>query len=184
MKEKGFSIVELLVVVSVISILLAVSIAGFPQIKANLSLIRQANNFQQDLRIAQEMALSGALYKDSSGIERQIDGYGVFVDILGLGSKKYIIYADKSPGNKQYDNSDYIILNSDFSLSEKGVKFQQINNVFLNKTSVNFSNSKIETSINQLNFGQSSAEFIFSLESDSSKTKKVIVNTAGLIEVK
>ena len=184
MKKNGFAIMELLVVIVIISALTAVVISNFPKIRLQLSLLRQVNKFEQDIRLVQEMSLAGVPYKDSSGTERQIDGYGIFVDINGLGNKKYTIFADKSPGNKAYDASDYLIGTVDFSNLEPGIKIKELNNVSSNKASVSFSSSKIETTINQLNPNQNSVEYIFSLESDSSKTKKVLVNTSGLIEVK
>lgn len=166
------------------SVLMAVAVSDFPKVKMNASLLRQANKFGQDLRIAQEMALAGVPYKDASGVERSVDGYGIYTDIGSLGNKKYIIYADKNPGNKTYDASDYIISTVDFGSTDPGIKIKEINNVSSNKASVNFNASKIETTITQLSSGQNNVEFVFSLESDPTKVKKVLVNNAGLVEIK
>ena len=39
------------------------------------------------------MALSQVQYKDSGGSLQAISGYGMYVDIVSLDNKKYIIYA-------------------------------------------------------------------------------------------
>jgi len=185
MKYKGFALIELIVVITIISALTAIAISNFPKIKLQFSLLRVTHSFVENLRKTQQMALSAVPYKNSLGVEREIDGYGVYLDLnVFLGNKKYIIYADKSPGNKEYDSSDYLVETIDFNSSEPGVKIKEVNNVSLEKASINFNSSKIETTITQLNQGQNSVEFVFSLDSDSAVIKTVSVNTSGLIEIK
>lgn len=183
-KESGFSIVELVVTIAIISVLIAVVFSNLPQVELRLALSRTAYNFAEDLRKAQQMSLFGVPYKNLSGVLQEIEGYGIYLDLDALGNKKYIIYADKSPGNKEYDSSDYVVETVGFGLSDPGVKIKEINNVSLNKTSVNFNSSKIETTITHLNQNQNRVDFVFTLESDLAKTKSVLVNTSGLIEVK
>ena len=164
------------------------------------------------------MALSSVQYKDSSGNIRPIDGYGVYVDLSSLGDKKYIIYADASPGNQQYDAlTDYIVETIDFSATESGVIIKQLNNVPDTKVSINFNSSNVTTSITLLSwdslfrpilislFGSppeilkmlnisrlfevnaaipTSIDVVFALESDLTKTKIVLINISGLVEVK
>jgi len=180
---KGFAIIELIVVIAIVGALTAVAISNFPKIKLQLSLSRAAHAFSQDLRKAQQMALSGLIYKDSSGTEQEVDGYGVYVDLDGQGDKKYIIYADKSPGNKEYDGSDYLVEFIDLSVREPGIKIKEIHNVSSDKASINFNSFRIETVIAQLSEGQNSVEIVFTIEV-SGQTKTVSVNTSGLIEVK
>ena len=63
-------------------------------------------------------------------------------------------------------------------------KIKELENISLNRASINFEISKVETKITQLNPGQSSAEVDFSMESDLSEVRSVLVNTSGLIETK
>ncbi len=180
MKQGGFTIVELLVVVVIISVLTSIIISNFPQAKLQLSLSRVAYKFEQDARRAQGMSLSYPQYKDSSGISHQVAGYGVYVDMLN--NKKYIIYADSLPGNQSYDNLDYVAETIDFSLTEPGIIIKQINNIVGSNASVNFAPPNPTTTITTA-LCQNNMTVVFALESDLTKTKTVSINTAGLIQV-
>jgi len=184
MESKGFTIIEVLVVVAIISIFAIITISNFPVANLQFSLTRSAYDFQQDLRRAQDMAMSSIEYKDSNGVAQNIDGYGVHVDLEILGNKKYLIYADKSPGNQIYDIDDYVINIVDLDISEPGITIKQINNTLSNSVSFNLNSSDFVTTISQLAPNKSKAEFIFAIEKDWAKTKTVSVNIAGLVEVK
>jgi len=184
MKKNGFTITELLVVITVIAVLAAVAFVNFPKVKMKLSLLRAAYSFEQNLRLAQQMALSETSYMDESGNKQKIDGYGVFLNLNSLGNKKYYIYADKNPGNGQYDSSDYVVSEFDLATDYPGIKIEEINNTASSGTSINFSQTDAKTLISQLQTGQNSIEVVFSAESDSSITKSVLVNKVGLIENK
>ena len=184
MKEKGFTIIELIVVIAIIALFLIIVISNFPSAKLQFTLSRVTYKFEQDLRRAQDMAFSQVEYKDSSGTVQEVSGYGVYVDIDILGNKKYIIYADKIPGNQQYDVLDYLVETIDFSSTELGIVIKEINNVSNNKVSVNFNSSDFKTTITQLDQNQSSAGVVFALETDLTRKRSVLANTSGLVEVK
>src|SRR3989344_3056731 len=175
--SKAFTMIEVLVVVTVMLAVFLITITNFSQYKLQFSLSSVVYAFAQDVSRAQNMALAGVPYKDSLGVEQGIDGYGIFGDITGLGNKEYIMYADKSPGNQQYDATDYIISTIDFSSSEPGIIIKQIDNVSANKASVNFSILTNTTTITQLNVGQNKAVFVFAFASDPTTTKTVSINT-------
>ncbi len=183
MNKRGFTLIEVVVVIFVILILFTIVISNFSASKQQFSLSRVASQFEQDVSRAQNMALSSVPYKNSLGVEQQIDGYGVYVDLTSLGNKKYILYADKSPGNNQYDVSDYIISQIDFSSNEPGIVIKQINNITGNNTSINFKLSNLLTSISQITAGQNSISVVFTEVSDLTKTKSVLINKSGLIQV-
>src|SRR5438105_589842 len=107
-----------MVVITLIAVLLAVVVFNFPATKLQFSLSRVAYKFGQDVKKVQDLALSSTEYQDQSGQTYAVSGYGVYVDVSGLGNKKYIFYADKAPGNHQYDAQDYVIETIDFSTSE------------------------------------------------------------------
>ena len=178
----GFTIIEVIVVVSLILILSGVVIYNFSSSKLNFSLLRVSYQFEQDVSRVQNMALSSVPYKDSLGVEQEIDGYGVYVDLTGLGNTNYIIYADKSPGNNIYDVSDYIISQVDFSQNEPGIIIKQMDNIIGDSTSLNFKLSNISTSIDQMSPGQDNISVVFAESSDLSKTKSVLINKSGLIK--
>lgn len=183
MNQKGFTIIELLVVIGIVAILAVIVISNFSQIKFQLALSRVSYKFNQDIRRAQSMASSAVVYQDASQNEQPVDGYGVYVDLTNIGNKRYIIYADKSPGNEQYDVSDYIIETVDFSVNEPGIIIKQLDNIVGNNTSINFNISDLHTQIHQLNSGQNNVNVVFAVESNQTKTKIVSANTFGLIEV-
>lgn len=182
--SKAFTMIEVLVVVSVISVLIAVAISNFPSARLQFALSRATYKFEQDVRRAQNLALSSVEYKDENGVVQNISGYGVFVDIGALGNKKYILYADKSPGNQQYDGADYLIQTIDFSQNEPGIIIKQIDNVIGDSASVNLNTANLVTNVYQLDLPQNTAKFIFAIETQPEKVKSVWVNTSGLVEVK
>lgn len=180
----GFTIIELLVVITIVTVFIIVVISNFSQIRLQFALSRTAYKFNQDLKKAQNMALSSVPYKDSSGVEQAVDGYGVYIDLDTSGNKKYVIYADKYPGNQQYDSFDYIFETVDFSLVEPGVIIKQMDNIVGNQGSINFNSSNLDTKITQLSPGKDSIDITLALESDLANAKIISVNISGLIEVK
>jgi prepilin-type N-terminal cleavage/methylation domain-containing protein len=184
MKQTGFTIIELLVVIGIITILPVIILSNFPDVKLQFALNRSAYAFAQDVRKAQDMALASVEYKDSFGILQPVAGYGVYLDADRLGNKKYVIYADGMPGNNQYDALDYLFQTTDINLSEPGVIIKGVRNAFGGMTSINFASSNADVAITQLDKQARAVEVIFALENDPSKTKSVIINTSGLIEIK
>ena len=182
--SRGFTIIELLVVIAIITILPVIILSNFPQVKLQFALNRAAYTFAQDVRQAQDLALSSASYKDSFGINQRVAGYGVYIDISRLGDKKYLLYADGMPGNNQYDVSDAVTRIIDISTSEQGVILKEIRNIFGTKTSIDFASSSANVAISQLDKHSAAVEIIFALESDMAKTKSVLIHTSGLIEIK
>ncbi len=173
---------EFIVVVSIIVIILSITISNFSQIRLQFSLSRVAYKFAQDVRRAQDMAMSSVQYKDANGVVQSISGYGVYIDPDTLGSKKYIIYADKAPGNQKYDASDYTVETIDFSKTEPGVKIKEILYIDGANLSINYNSSDLKTTITNPG-NNSGVNVYFSFESDVTVTKKVGVNISGLIEV-
>lgn len=181
--QKAFTLVEVIVVIAIISILSVIAIPSFSEVRLQFALSRATYRFAQDLRRAQNMALSGVKYKDQSGQVQPISGYGVYINKDTLGDKKYVIYANQSSGNQEYDDFDYAFDTVDFSSSESGVIISEIKNVVtFNNISINFEPPNPNTVIMPLN--QSSIDIIFALESDLTNFRTVSINTAGLIEVK
>jgi len=94
--KSGFTLVEMLVVMAIVSILSVMVLANYEWGGHQYSLRRSAGYLSQDLRRAQEMAMS------VRGINRgevPPGGYGVHLDI---GKNQYIIFAEKNL-NYAYD---------------------------------------------------------------------------------
>ena len=97
-KKSGFTLVEMLVVMAIVSILSVVVLANYEWGGHQYSLRRSAGYLSQDLRRAQEMAMSA---QGVEGGKIPPGGYGVHLD---LGENQYIIFAERSdPLNYKYD---------------------------------------------------------------------------------
>ncbi len=184
MKQKGFTIIEALVVIAVISSIILISVTNFTKAQKQLALSRVAVKFSQDVRKAQQLSFAESRYFDSQGVEHDIAGKGIYLDLSSLGNTKYIIYADDAPGNNAYDSNDYILETVDFSIDEPGIIIKNFNNITGQSASIDVKSSNNTTYITPLTGGQIAAEFVFAVASDPATTKTVSVNTSGLIEVK
>ena len=177
--SKGYTILELLVVVAIISVLSVMTISNFPQAKLQFSLSRVANQFEQDVRRAQQLALSSLEFTDSSDVVHSVKGYGVNM----LNNKEYIIYADSldesGQNNQQYDvGVDYIVETINFSLTEPGIIIKEAvgDGVHFNPP------NPITTFQSELELGN--LDVVFAFESDLTKIKTVSIHGTGLVEIK
>lgn len=181
--KRGFTVIEMLVVLAIVAILPAVIIANFPQIKLQFALSRAAYSFAQNIRRAQDLSLSSLQYRDASHVVQQVYGYGIYLNLTDLGDQRYLLYADADPENQSYDSGDYIVENIDLAVSEPGVMIKEIDNVVGDTASVNFSPPDPVTTIGQLTSGNTSIQVVFALQNDPSVTKIVLINTSGLVEI-
>lgn len=181
--EKGFSILEVMVVIAVMTIVMTIVVVTMTHTAQSFSLNRVVTRFNQDLRFAQQKAFSGTIYRDALGAEHAIDGYGVYINTSVLGNTTYLIYADHAPGNHQYDGLDYIIETVNFQNEEPGIIIQQIDQVG-GSMMASFHFYYPRTIITPLQIGYSDAQVVFALTSNPAQKKRVIVTTAGLIEVR
>ena len=189
--KKGFTLVELLVVLAVIAILSGILVANFPEIRQQLALKRAAYKLAQDIRWVQEMAMSSAEFKES---EDCLDpsaftayGYGIHIDLSPVqgSNKSYILYADTN-GDEDYTSVADCIIKT-VSLEEKGIVIKEIQNVVGEKVTINFKPPNPKVNIELLQAGTDNVKIVLTvlaLEQDLLKTKSVLVNKAGLIEVK
>lgn len=180
-KEKGVTLVEILVVVFLIALFSSILVADFPKLKRQFALTRAVYKMSQDLRRAQDMGLSGQQIKDV-----EVKGYGVYINLTSLGNKKYIIYADMDDDPKYVAGTDSIIETIDFSQAEAGVVINRIENTKDNNqwVDINFKPPNPTVTITDLLPGINRVQIIFAIESAPSKERIVSVNTSGLIEIK
>ena len=193
MVKNGFTLVELIVVIFLIALFSVILTANFPAMLQQFALTRAAYRFSEDVRMAQDMGLSGT-------VTTNVKGYGIFIDInkvdpVNLGSAKYIIYGAED-SNKQYVYSsqinsvcgqqfpqdigkDCIVKTVDLSKIENGIII-----ISPNSASINFTPPNPDTTITSLSSNDNNINVVFAVASNPSQTKTVSINTSGLIEVK
>ena len=196
----GLTLIELLVVISIMMTMTAVVFVNYRPGNQQLALNRSASKLAQDIRRAQEMAMSSA---EVNGVVP--DGIGVLIALeagppppLGIEKSrfKYYIYADFNE-DKKFSGTivDTLIDIVDF---EPGVLVQTIKidgimpvPATLQRHYIYFMPPDPEVTILK-RLGAVAAgsteigswvDIILTLETDSSKTKTVVVNSAGLIYV-
>lgn len=94
-KNSGFTIIELMTVIVIIATVTVITAASYHQGKSQKVLDGQAYQLKQDLRQAQEWALSAYEIDGTPSY-----GYGIYIR---QGNDSYILYSDDN-NNKQYDS--------------------------------------------------------------------------------
>ena len=88
MRKNGYTFIELLVVIGIIAILAAVGFPYYQRTKGQFVLERSGINLSQDLRRAQEMAMSSVKFNGSTSD----GGYGIYIDVSE--PDHYVLFAD------------------------------------------------------------------------------------------
>ncbi|MEK7578319.1 MAG: prepilin-type N-terminal cleavage/methylation domain-containing protein [Patescibacteria group bacterium] len=101
MKAGGFTLIEMLVVITIMGVIAGIVIFNIGSEQQNSALSRSAQKLSLDLRRAQSYALSSKTYK-SAGVPC---GWGVHFN--GSGSTSYIIFADMASA-QNCSNRDFI----------------------------------------------------------------------------
>jgi prepilin-type N-terminal cleavage/methylation domain-containing protein len=186
--SRGFTIIELLIVMAIIVIFPAIVVSNFFRIERQFNLSRVAYGFAQDVRTAQNKTLAFIPYKNINDQVVVVGGYGIYVNIPSLGNKKYLMYADyalpNESGNHRYDALDYVASSIDISSREPGVIIKAITNIAGSDTSINFDAANQNIKIANLAANNQNIDVVFALEDDPTITRTVSINTSGLIEVK
>jgi prepilin-type N-terminal cleavage/methylation domain-containing protein len=175
MIKKGFTLVEILVVLFIMVVLAAVVMPNYRRGESELILLRAANKLAQNLRRAEEMAVSAKICDLCGGIVPP--GYGVY---LKQGEEDYLLYADDNPsdGNEKRDGGDTEI--ETISL-EKGIFIKNVSPASL---SINFRPPEPKVKISGSGVDDASLAIItLALKNDPTIEKIIKVNKAGLIYV-
>ena len=172
-KSRGIGLIEMIVVICIIVVLTAMAFANYRKGQQQLALDRTAYKLAQDIRRAQEMAMAA---KECSACGGGVPsgGYGIYLE---QGDEFYLLYADN--GNGQYGAGDTQI-GDDINL-ERGI---YISGLLPSEASISFEPPDPVTVIKDGDgLDAEEATITIALEKDSTRTKRVIVNKAGLIYV-
>jgi len=161
--QKAFTLIELLVVTGIIILLSALVLPNYRTGESQLALQRSANKLAQDIRRAQEMAMSA---KEFEGVVPP-GGYGINFQ---TNLTSYILFADLN-NNKVFDSGEAI---ETLSL-ERGVKISNLSPT--SPLTISFTPPDPTVNINPSN-----SLAIITL-SNNGQTKIIKVNKAGLIYV-
>ena len=175
--NKGFTLIESMVVIAMIGILSIISIPSYQSAKNQLALGRSATKLAQDLRRVQEMAMSN--YECGEPCGGKIPwGYGLYIDKAE--PYRYYIYADIVPARGRHSAGDVIIETIEI---ESAVKVYKL---FVPAAgySVNFEppNPTVRI-VNQAGEDKTSVQMVLSLKNDETKIKTIRVNKVGLISI-
>ncbi len=102
MKKKGFSMIELIVTISVITLVTGIFIANYKSNNRRTDLIMTAQKLVADVRLAQNYSLGLARYGGSTSTNVPLGGWGIHFDLNSYGDNKYVIFADDD-GDGLYD---------------------------------------------------------------------------------
>jgi len=178
--NRGIGFVELIVVIAMIAILTLIAFPYYKSIQENHALDMAASQIIQDIRKAQEYALSSRI--DASG-NFPVGGYGIYFNKTS-NSTEYVIFADRATpsapsGDKKRANNGTEDIET--IKVEEGVKIQDlaqnaIHAIFLPPDpQVFLTNSSGSALVG------TDAEIKVCLISNSSKCRVIKVNVAGLI---
>ncbi len=179
--KQGFTLIEITVTVAIIALLATMVMLNSKEGEKDLVLQRAAHSVAQDIRRAQDMAISGRECPECGGSE--VFGYGIFFDIANPTS--YFIYADVHPsapnGNDFYDESQDVKIEEIYM--EGGAVIQDLN-VGASHLCINFRPPDPIVMIKERdtdNLATGQVEVIFG--GDTSRVRIITVNKAGLIDI-
>ncbi len=165
-KQKGFTLVEMLIILVIIVVLLIIALPGYNSSRQTLALERSAVQLAQDIRWAQEMAMSARESSECPG--KYV--YGVSLDQNE--PEKYFVFGDCDEDDDGiYQPEDDELIREEFL--EKDISFNIPNNIDIvfippDPTVVITPDSETISII---------------LENEKGGSKTVKVNKIGLIEI-
>ena len=168
---------ELMTVIAIIGIVAAIGAAGYRQGERRVVLDNQTFGFMQDVRRAQERALSS---RDTGAAAP--GGYGIY---LPPGGSYYSIYADRNK-NKRYDNgeeTERISLDGKIVISNMQVRKNAASSwTNANFIDINYAAPDLTARIVRDADKYEEAMVVFSVV-NGSQTRTAVINIAGLVYV-
>lgn len=170
--KKGFTIIEILVVIGIITLLTAIILPHYRAGEHQFALQRSAHQLAQDLRRAKEMAMSAQEFQGAI----PGGGFGIYLE---REDKDYLLYADIN-GNQRFDGGDGQV---EIINLEQGIKISDIS--LGSFSSVNFKPPDPVTRISGAWEAGAADEVAITLaiEAEPGTTRVINVNRAGLIAI-
>ena len=174
--KKGLTLVELLIVISIIAIVSAIVLPSYRSGNRKLILERATHELHHNIRRAQEMAMSAK--KIGASVPA---GFGIYLDTTDPNKYRYVTYADTSVPVSIYDPGDTMVTETPL---EGGVF---IDSIVMDGTSytsgaVNFMSPDPTTRIHRPGWDESFGLMEITLKIDPpGLTSTIEVNEAGSI---
>lgn len=182
-KVKGFTLIEVLVIISIITVMTVALFSNYGKNNEMFALERSAQKLAQDIRRAQDMAMAGSTGTGGTSTY----GYGLYFDKLNS-PNSYIIYEEKDDDgldvNMAYDGESIDHTKESISL-ENGIKICTLINTAppsVDVLSVSFEPPNPLTYIDGVPSGKT-AVISLCITSDVSKTRTITINNAGMVQV-
>ncbi|MBZ9578330.1 prepilin-type N-terminal cleavage/methylation domain-containing protein [Patescibacteria group bacterium] len=178
--KKGFTLVEIVVVFFIIILLSAIILTNYQAGGQQFALQRSANKLSQDIRRAQEMAMSVKEVGPSGAKIVPEGGYGIY---FKTSPQKIIIFNDcnnnqqYTPGNVCGTPPDKFPEKIEDINLESGVRIENLSP----STPLHITFKPPDPTISISDGDQ--AIITLTLEADPSKTKTIKVNKVGLVEI-
>ncbi len=195
MEEKGFTLLELVVIVSIIAALSTIVLSGYNTGETKFTLVRSANKLAQDIRKAENMAMIGKDTPVTFGETFPSGGYGVyFYTSTSTRPNSYTLFGD-CDGDKEYDSGGNA---TSCAAATATTTFPEIIETMSLETEVYISNISFDTTSTEscsITFyppdpiirivgpsSQSYDEVTITLNLHGN-TKEITINTVGLIDI-
>jgi len=185
-QEKGTTLIEIIAVITIITLFSMILIADFPKIIRQYAVSRSSYKLSQDIRRVEDLGLSGVQIE---GQNSPVGGYGLYID-LDDNEEQYIIYADNCSDTPDFEyifGCDSIIETIGISEQQAGIYIKRINgNIsgLVNSASINFTPPNPKVTITASDIQNNSIDIVIGSSFDDSLERTVFVNNSGLIEVK
>lgn len=177
MNNKGFTIVELLIMIGILALLSSVVFIDFGKNGKQFALERSAQKLAQDMRRVQGMAM-GTLQGTAS-----TTGYGIYLNKQAGSNTEYIVYRNENI-NPYYESSIDVVIET--ISPEDGISICDINDNNVSESdnvmSISFEPPDPITYIENNHYGHE-AEISLCITTNPSLLKKVIINNSGRIEI-
>jgi prepilin-type N-terminal cleavage/methylation domain-containing protein len=181
-KNKSFTLIEILVTLAIVVILSGLMFANYPKGGKQLALERASQTLSQDIRRAQEMAMS-SVAESGACPGYKTTGYGIFFDESSPFT--YIIFRNCNRTSNRYYESGIDQIKETINI-ESGIKIcnlkQGSSDDSDNKISILFEPPDPTTYI-EGSSSASDASIILCIQDDTSQQKTIKINIAGSVKI-
>jgi prepilin-type N-terminal cleavage/methylation domain-containing protein len=185
--KRGFTIMEILVVMGIIVVLSALIFANFKASTKTLALQRATHKLSQDLKWVQKMALGAERVTKANILPGR---YGIYLNTSS--PRQYIIFADCNDDDefndakncKAHPEGEAYPEELEKVMIEEGVKLEKLYLPKINQATSSLTVLFERTTLWVLIKLGNEAEITLALEDDPNSSSTIYINRAGLIGIK